>query len=137
MANSSFIPSTKEYEVLRKHFGSLLHTIIDPVSLAAELYSADLISESTRMKATTENNNRTTRSYYLLDELMIVVAKDCTNLMKIISVLQCFPPLLSAIAEDMKTECGKKTTILYQNNTLQFHLCITNSVIYLLPQSHQ
>ena len=108
MANRSFIPSTKEYQVLRKQFASLLHTITDPVTLSAELYSAGLISESTRMKATTENNNRTIRSYYLLDELMAVVAKDCTNLMKIISVLQCHPPLLSAIGEEMKRECGKK-----------------------------
>ena len=108
MANSSFIPPTKEYKVLQKHFGSLLHSITDPITLAAKLYSTDLISESTRMKATTENNNRTTRSYYLLDELMAVVAKDCTNLMKIITVLQCYPPLLSAIAEEMKRECGKK-----------------------------
>ena len=112
MANNTFIPSTKEYQVLRKKFASLFHTITDPMTLAVELYSAGLISESARMKATTESNTRTAKSYCLLDELMIVVAKDCTNLMKIISVLQCFPPLLSAIAEDMKTECGKKTTIL-------------------------
>ena len=109
MANSSFMSSTKEYRVLQKHFGSLLRTITDPMTLSAELYSAGLISESARMKATTESKkNRTTRSYYLLDELMIVVAKDSTNLMKIISVLQCYPPLLSAIAEEMKRECGKK-----------------------------
>ena len=123
MATRSFIPSTKEYQVLRKYFATLLHTITDPLTLAAELYSADLISESTRMKATAESNNRTVRSYYLLDELMIVVAKDCTNLMKIITVLQSCPPVLSAIAEEMKTECGKMYNNTVTKNQYNF-ICV-------------
>ena len=110
--SDSFKPPTKEYKLLQKYFGILLHTITDPVTLAADLYAADLISESTRMKATTESNNRSIRNYYLLDELLIAVANDCTKFVNIISVLKSYRPLLSAIAEEMKTECGKKMTIL-------------------------
>ena len=110
--SNSFIPSSKEYKLLRKYFGILLHTITDPVTLAADLYAADLVSESTRRKATTESKSCNIRNYYLLDELMIVVANDCTKFTKIISVFESYPPLLSAIAEEMKIECGKKMTML-------------------------
>ena len=112
--SDSFIPPNKECKLLQKYFGILLHTITDPVTLAADLYSAGLVSESTRRKATTENNDCNSRNCYLLDELMIAVANDCTKLAKIISVLESYPPLVSAIAEEMKIEYsrGKKMTIL-------------------------
>ena len=42
----SFIPSTKEYQVLQKYFGSLVCAISDPVIVAADLYSDNLISQS-------------------------------------------------------------------------------------------
>ena len=113
----SFIPSTKEYQVLQKYYGRLSHAITSPVTLAADLYSAELISEWTLIKASFENSSREMRTHHLLDELRGGVAIDSTNLMKIISVLQCHPPLLSAIAEEMKTECGKR-----QNNTLMIQL---------------
>lgn len=111
--SDSFIPSTKEYQVLQKYFGRLTHAIASPITLAADLYSAGLISESTRMKVNSDNILTVIRNYHLLDELNISVALDPNNLMKIISVLQCYPPLVSAIAEEMKTEYGKNFTMWY------------------------
>ena len=105
---NDFIPSTKEYQVLQKYHGRLSRLITSPLILAADLYSAELISEWTLTKATSENSSREMRTCYLLDELRGGVSIDSTNLMKIISVLQHHPPLLSAIAEKMKTECGKR-----------------------------
>ena len=115
----SFIPSTKEYQVLQKYYGRLSRAITSPVTLAADLYSDELISEWTLKKATSENSSHEMRTHHLLDELRGRVAIDSTNLMKIITVLQCHPPLLSAIAEEMKTECGKKQILQsfnYYNN---------------------
>ena len=102
-----FIPSTKEYRVLQKYFNRLMHAISDPVTLAAELYSTNLISESTRMKANAKNSSHSIRCYHLLDGLMATVALVPANFMKIITVLQCHPPVLSAIAEEMKRDHGK------------------------------
>ena len=107
MAASNTDTSTKEYQVLQKYYSKLLRTVTDPVTIAADLFSAKLISEETRIKANNESSNLDTRNSYLLDGLTRAVDLDPTNLTKIISVLECHPPLLSAIAEEMKTECSK------------------------------
>ena len=112
---NSFIPSTKEYQVLQKYFGSLVRAISDPVIVAADLYSANLISEPTKTKANEETSSRETRSYDLLDELMSVVALDSTKFMKVLSVLQCHPPLLSFLAEEMKTDFGNEAITIKTN----------------------
>ena len=108
-----FISSTKEYKVLQKYFGKLTRIISSPLALAADLFSAELISEWTLIKATSENSSREMKSHYLLDELLRGVALDPTTLDKIISVLQCHPPLLSAIAKEMKTDCGNGTLTMH------------------------
>ena len=108
-----FIPSTKEYKVLQIYFSRLTRAITSPLTLAADLFSAELISEWTLKKATSENSSREMKSYHLLDELLSGVALDPTNLVNIISVLQCHPPLLSAIAEEMKIDCGNGTITMH------------------------
>ena len=112
-STDSFIPTTKEYKVLQKHFSRLTSVITSPLTLAADLFSAELISEWTLRKATSENSSRIVKSYHLLDELLSGVALDPTTLVKIISVLQCHPPLLSAIAEEMKIDCGNGTITIH------------------------
>ena len=105
----SFIPSTKEYEVLQMYFGKLTDAITNPVRLAADLFAADLISTPTRRKANNETSSQEIRNHHILNELMVGVALDSTKLMDIISVLQQHPPLLRDIAEKMKTECGNNS----------------------------
>ena len=112
---NSFIPSTKEYQVLQKYFGSLVRAISDPVIVAADLFSANLISESTKTKANEESSSGERRSYHLLDELMSVIALDSTKFMKVLSVLQRHPPLLSFLAEEMKTDFGNKAITIKTN----------------------
>ena len=111
----SYIPSTKQYQVLQKYFGPLVHTITDPVILAADLFSADLISESTRIRANTETSSRERRNCYILDELMSGVALDSSILTKIISVLEHHPPYLSSIAKKMKIENGNEARVTFNN----------------------
>ena len=90
----NFISSTNEYKVLQKYYGKLTYAITSPVTLAADLYSADLISDSTRIKANTDSSTRESRNHYILDDLMIAVAIDPTNLTKL-SVLQDHHPSIS------------------------------------------
>ena len=99
-----FKPLSKEYQVLQKYFSRLTRSITSPVTLAADLFSAELISEWTLIKATSESSSREIKTHRLLEELMI--ALDHAKFMKIISVLECYPPLLSAIAEEMKRDYG-------------------------------
>ena len=73
------IPSTKEYQVLKKYIGILTYAISEPVTLAANLYAADLISNSTRMKANTDSSICESRNLCILNDLMIAVAIDSTN----------------------------------------------------------
>ena len=95
---------SREYQVFREYFSRLTRSITSPVTLAADLFSAELISEWTLIKATSESRSREIKTHRLLEELMI--ALDHAKFMKILSVLQCHPPLLSAIAEDMKSDYG-------------------------------
>ena len=111
----SYIPSTKQYQVLQKYFGPLVHTISDPVTLAADLFSAGLISESTRTSVNTESSTRQDRNNCILDELMSVVALDPDNLLKIISELEHHPPNLSSIAKKMKIENGNEARVTFNN----------------------
>ena len=97
-------------QVLQKYIDYLTDAITDPVALAAELSEAKLISDVTRKKANNDNSCQVTRNYHILNELMVAVAINPTNLMKIISVLQGHHhPHVSAIAEKMITG---KTTIM-------------------------
>ena len=105
MDTDCFIALTKEYQVLQKYFSDLTRSITSPVTLAAALFSADLISESTRIKATFENSNHEMKtSHYLVGDLMVGLNHD--KFMKILSVLECHPPLLRDIAEKMKRDYG-------------------------------
>ena len=104
--SSSSTSSTKECQVLQKYFDILSRAITDPVKLAEDLFKADLISGPTCMKANTVTSSRDSRNHYLLDELMIAVTINPTNLTKIISVLQCHRPIVSALAEQIKTDYG-------------------------------
>ena len=121
MATGSADTTSKEHQVLQKYYGGLTKAITNSallVTLAGELYSGDLISAPTQTKVATENSSASheTKTYCLLNDLMSVVALDCTKFTEIILVLQNHPPLLSAIANEMKRECGKKTIIMYYIN---------------------
>ena len=121
MATGNPDTTSKEHQVLKKYYAGLTKAITNSalsVTLAGELYSANLISESTKTKVATENSSATheSKTSSLLNDLMSVVALDCTKFTEIISVLQNHPPLLSAIANEMKRECGKKTIIMYYIN---------------------
>ena len=98
------MPPSKEYQVFQKYIGDLTRSITSPVTLAADLFSADLISEWTLIKATSESSSREIKAHRLLEELR--VALDRSKFLKILSVLECHPPLLRDIAEKMKRDYG-------------------------------
>ena len=116
MATSNSGTSTKEYQVLKKYFARLTRAIINPSTLAGELFSTNLIADQTRIKATIDKSNHETDTHCLLNDLMSAVALDCTKFTEIISVLKDHSPTLSDIAKEMERECGKKTIIMYYIN---------------------
>lgn len=120
----SYIPSTREYQVLQKYFPELTFAITDPVRLAADLFKAELMSDSTRIKANNGTSSKETRNHHILNELMIAVTIDPTNLMKIVSVLQGHRPFLSAIAKKMMTDYGNKIIIVCINSNYILHSSI-------------
>ena len=105
----SFNATTREYRVLQKQFGKLVKAISNPVPLAADLFSADLISKQTKMEVVNECCNIFVRNFRLINELMIAITLIPANLLKIVSVFQKYPPFLSHIAEEMKREYGENT----------------------------
>ena len=116
MATGNADTTSKEHKVLQSYYARLTEAITNSATLlklAGELYSVDLISESTKTKVTTENSDLKTRSDCILDELRAVITQDCSKFTKIISVLEKNRPILSAIADEMKRECGKKKIIMY------------------------
>lgn len=111
--------------MLQKYFCKLTYAITDPVRLAADLFKAELMSDSTRIKVNNGTSSKETRNYHILNELMIAVTIDPTNLMKIISVLQGYRPFLSAIAKKIMTEYGNKTRIVCMNSNCMLYSLIT------------
>ena len=87
----NYTPSTKELQVLQKYIGYLTDVITDPVALAADLSVAELISDVTCQKTNNDNSSQETRNYRILNQYIVAVAINPTNLMKIISVLQGHP----------------------------------------------
>ena len=121
MATGNADTTSKEHQVLKKHYARLTKAITNPailVDLSGSLFSANLISESTKTKVTNENSDLKTKSDCILNELMAVIKQDCSKFTKIISVLEDIPPIFSAIANKMKRECGKMTNnhVLHQNH---------------------
>ena len=105
-------PSTKESLVMQKYFSRLHHVIDDSVSLAVSLFSAGLISDWTMMKASCETSCVIVRNYHLLNGMKGAVVCDPNNLIKIISILEDYPPL-DSIAQEMKTDYGNNLIALY------------------------
>ena len=118
--SDSYIPLTKELQVFQKYIGHLTNAITDPVRLSSELFKAKLISNSTHVKANRESNSKETTNYHLLNELMIAVSNDPSNLTNIISVLRDHYPHVSAIAENMIT--GKTTIMLMLCTMIIIHI---------------
>ena len=130
MATGNSDTTSKEHQVLQKYYARLTEAITNSATLATlagKLYSAGLISESTKTKVINENSNLKVKTHYLLDESMSLIAHDCTKFTKIISVLQKIPPILSDIAIEMKRKCGKKTIIIHYINLTEQ----TKIIIYI------
>ena len=138
MATGNSDTTSKEHQVLQKYYARLTKAITNSATLlilAGELYSAELISVPTQRKVATENSSASheAKTFCLLNDLMSVVALDCTKFTEIISVLQNHPPILSAIAKEMKRECGKKTIIIHYINITEPTVTI---IINFTDQQH-
>ena len=78
----TYIPSKKDFEMLQMYIAKLMYTITSPVTLVADLFADSFISVQTRMKANNDTSRQETRNHHILDELMIIITIDPTNLTK-------------------------------------------------------
>ena len=103
---NAFIPSTKELEVLRRNASKLQRAISDHRLLSMDLFSAGLISLPTLQKVNVPVTTPDAQSYEIINNLLRAVVVDPGNFQKLLEVLENHPPLLTAIAKEMKDECG-------------------------------
>ena len=102
-----FVPATKEYQVLKRNTGRLQEAITDPKLLSIYLLSVDLISRSTLQKVNVPVTTPDAQSYVLIDNLLRAVVIDPDNFHKLIEVLENHPPLLTAVAKEIKEDYGR------------------------------
>lgn len=108
MMTTNFIPSTKEYEVLKGSISKLQDAIIDPSQLSMNLHSAKLISFYTYQTVNTADTTPDAQNFELISNLLQAVAHNPKNFQKLLQVLETHPPLhpLHAVAKEMKEKYG-------------------------------
>ena len=102
-----FVPSTKEYEILKRNASKLHRAITVPSLLPVDLFSADLITFPILQKATAAVTVSDILITELIANLLQAVIVDPNNFQKLLQVLEKHPPLLTAVAKEMKEEYGK------------------------------
>ena len=127
--------ASKEYQVLQKYYGKLIRAISDPVILAADLFSAGLISDLIRMKATNESDWLITRNDHLLNGMIGAIVCDPNNLTKFISILEVNTPL-DSIARDMKTDYGNMKFIYSFILSKTIIKCVFNILFACIARIH-
>ena len=106
MATEGFVPATKEYKVLKKKANRLQQAISDPKLLSIDFFSENLISRSTFQKVNVPLTTPDAQSYVLIDNLLRAVVIDPDNFHKLLEVLENHPPLLTAVAKEIKEDYG-------------------------------
>ena len=98
--------STPEATVLRKHFSELVKTIQEPVLLAAELYSAGIITHNLLERVSSATvSTRTDKTCWLLGAVSDHTSTDPEAFDTFLSILsEEFGPLLPDIAVKMKAD---------------------------------
>ena len=107
----SFIPATKEYEVLKGNASKLQRVITDPKLLSMDLFSINLISSYTLHKVNAAVTTPDAQSYELINNLLQAVIVDPNNFQKLLQVLEKYPPLMTVVAKEMKEEYGNFSLI--------------------------
>ena len=102
---TNFIPSTKEYEVLKGSISKLQEAITNPSQLSMNLFSANLISSYTLHKVNAAVTTPDAQNYELISNLLQAVVFDPKNFQKLLQELEKHPPL-HAVAKEMKEKYG-------------------------------
>uniref|UniRef100_A0A1X7VM49 SH2 domain-containing protein n=1 Tax=Amphimedon queenslandica TaxID=400682 RepID=A0A1X7VM49_AMPQE len=102
MVEECFIPTTKELQVLKKYASRLQTAITEPRELSMKLFSAGLISHSTLQKVNAPVTIPLAQSYELINDLYHAVAIEPSNFHKLLTTLEDYPPLLTAVSKEMK-----------------------------------
>ncbi|XP_019852753.1 PREDICTED: uncharacterized protein LOC109582478 [Amphimedon queenslandica] len=102
-----FVPATKEYEVLKKNASKLQQAITYPNLLSMELFSGKLIPFQILQKVNAAVNTSDALNLELIINLLQAVVTDPGNFHKLLQILENHPPLLTAVAKEMKEDYAK------------------------------
>ena len=97
-------------DVFRKHYAKLVRAITEPSLLAADLFSADLISESVMTKVTTMTNaGNTDRATIIMTELLARINSDPkpVEVMKQLFEVMRQYPALQSVAMSIREALGE------------------------------
>ncbi|XP_019852755.1 PREDICTED: uncharacterized protein LOC109582480 [Amphimedon queenslandica] len=100
----SFVPATKEYEVLQRNASKLQRAISHPNLLSMDLFSKNLIPFQILQKVSAAVHISDALNMELVVYLLQAVVTDPNNFHKLLEVLENHPPFLTAVAKDMKEE---------------------------------
>ena len=103
---NAFVPSTKELKILKRNASKLQRAISDHRLLSMDLFSAGLISLPTLQKVNVPVTTPDAQSYEIINNLLRAVVVDPDNFQKLLVVLENHPPLLTAVAKEMKEDYG-------------------------------
>ena len=104
----SFVPATKEYEVLKRNANKLQRAITHPNLFSMDLFSENLIPFQILQKVNAAVSTSDALNMELIINLLQAVVTDPSNFHKLLQILENHPPLLTAVGKEMKEDYAGK-----------------------------
>ena len=107
-----------EYRAFQRHFADLFKSIGDPTSLAAELYSAGLLSRETRKRIYSRTLVESDKVCELLDATETAIRLDPSNYHKFVEALEK-DSSMQHLCGKLRSTCGECDNVCLSTSTDQ------------------
>ena len=107
-----------EYRAFQRHFADLFKSIGDPTSLAAELYSAGLLSRETRKRIYSRTLVESDKVSELLDATETAIRLDPSNYHKFVEALEK-DSSMQLLCGKLRSTCGECDNVCLSTSTDQ------------------
>ena len=115
---SSSLESAREYRSFRRHYADLFKSIGDPTLLAAELYSAGLLSRETRKRIYSRTLVESDKVSELLDATETAIRLDPSNYHKFVEALEK-DSSMQHLCGKLRSTCGECDNVCLSTSTDQ------------------
>ena len=115
--NYAAVQESAEYRSFQRHYADLYKSIGDPTSLAAELYSAGLLSRETRMNIS-DLTLRQQKVSVLLDATETTIRLDPSNYHKFVEALEK-DSSMQHLCGKLRSTCGECDNVCPSTSTDQ------------------